>query len=94
MFRPSVWGRGYATEALEGFIGWYWTTFPNGHPTLEGEDRIYLRAVTGPLSEAGASIAVLKKCGFEYWKEQEEDDIFGKGKVLLPVWRRWKNRSI
>lgn len=94
MFRPSVWGLGYATEALEGFIRWYWTTFPNGHPTLEGEDTTYLSAVTNPPSEAGASIAVLKKCGFEYWKEEEVDDGSGNGKVLLPAWRRWKNRSI
>lgn len=50
-------------------------------------------AVTGPPGEApqaAASIAVLKKCGFEYWKEQKEDDNVRPGKsIMLPVWRRW-----
>ena len=90
IFRPAVWGRGYATEALKGFLNWYWDTFPDGHPALQGEDKNYLKAVTGPRSDSASSIAVLRKCGFEYWKEQEEDDNLGPGKVMLLVWRRWK----
>ncbi|KAL9600178.1 MAG: hypothetical protein Q9219_003321 [cf. Caloplaca sp. 3 TL-2023] len=89
MFRPSVWGRGYAQEALRAFITFYWDTFPDGHPSIPmAEDRKYLMAVTGRPDEApqtAASIAVLKKCGFEYWKQQKESD----GDSMLPVWRRW-----
>lgn len=94
MLRPSCWGRGYATEAVRGFIKFYWETFPEGHLNIsDAEEKKYLRAVTGPPEEAPqvrASIAVLKKCGFEYWKDQEEDDSMRPGhKVALPVWRRW-----
>ncbi|KAL8899784.1 MAG: hypothetical protein Q9207_006029 [Kuettlingeria erythrocarpa] len=65
MFRPAYWGRGYATEAVKGFIEFYWDTFPDGHPTIaQAEERKFLKAVTGPVEEAPqtrASIAVLKK---------------------------------
>ncbi|KAL9576677.1 MAG: hypothetical protein Q9212_006904 [Teloschistes hypoglaucus] len=94
MFRPSAWGKGYATEALQGFIEFYWETFPQGHPSIsDADERTYLKAVTGPPEEApqsAASIRVLKKCGFEYWKEQKEDDSVHPGVVvMLPVWRLW-----
>lgn len=96
IFRPKVWGRGYAQEALKGFIKFYWDTFPDGHPSIpNADDRKYLMAVTGPAGEAptsDASIAVLKKCGFEYWKEQMEKESLGRigeREMMLPVWRRW-----
>ena len=95
MLRPAVWGRGYAQEALRGFLKFYWETFPQGHPVIpNAEDRTYLMAVTGPPDEApqsAASIAVLKKCGFEFWKEQKESDSLGpeKSEKMLPVWRLW-----
>ncbi|KAI4265884.1 MAG: hypothetical protein L6R38_009115 [Xanthoria sp. 2 TBL-2021] len=94
IFRPSVWGRGYATEAVKGFIKFYWETFPNGHPSLsDADERKFLKAVTGPPEDdrsAAASIAVLKKCGFEYWKDQEEGDNPTRGqKIMLLVWRHW-----
>lgn len=94
MYRPSAWGKGYATEALQGLLKFYWETFPQGHPSISDADkRNYLKAVTGPPEEfpqAAASIRVLKKCGFEYWKEQKQDDNPNPGvDVMLPVWRRW-----
>ncbi|KAL8946070.1 MAG: hypothetical protein Q9222_007481 [Ikaeria aurantiellina] len=94
IFRPSVWGRGYATEAVNGFIKFYWETFPQGHPKIAtGEDKRYLKAVTGPAEEAAqaaASAAVLKKCGFQYWKDQVEDDTVNpEQQVMLSVWRLW-----
>ena len=49
IFRLSVWGRGYATEAVKGFIKFYWVTFPNGHPSIsDADERKFLKAVTGP----------------------------------------------
>ncbi|KAL8816619.1 MAG: hypothetical protein Q9223_004394 [Gallowayella weberi] len=89
IFLPSVWGKGYATEAVKGFSNFYWGMFPDGYPSiLEADDRKYLKAVTGPPEEnrsAAASVAVLKKCGFEYWKDQVEEGT----SQLLPVWRQW-----
>ncbi|KAL8769614.1 MAG: hypothetical protein Q9209_004411 [Squamulea sp. 1 TL-2023] len=92
MFKPSVWGRGYATESLKGFTRFYWKTFPGGHPSIsDADERKFLKAVTGPADKnrsAAASIAVLKKCGFEYWKDQEEEDNATRGqKIMLHVWR-------
>ncbi|KAI4178734.1 MAG: hypothetical protein L6R41_008244 [Letrouitia leprolyta] len=96
IFRPAVWGRGYAQEALKGFIKFYWDTFPDGHPLIpKAEDKKYLMAITGPAEgspTSAASIAVLKKCGFEYWKDQMEKESLGnlgEGEIMLPVWRRW-----
>ncbi|KAL8696190.1 MAG: hypothetical protein Q9201_007780 [Fulgogasparrea decipioides] len=94
IFRPSVWGRGYATEALKGFIKFYWETFPQGHPSIPlADNRGYLEAVTGTADEApqaSASIAVLKKCGFQYWGEQKAEEVEKPGQtVMLPVWRCW-----
>lgn len=61
--------------------------------TPYAEDRRYLRAVTGPpdgAPSARASIGVLQKYGFDYWKDQQEKDSGRpEQKVMLPVWRRW-----
>lgn len=71
-FLPSTWGKGYATEALKAWIAMYWERFPEGHPMLSDEERNYLKAVTGPGGEG--SRAVLRKCGFEWWAEEEVED--------------------
>jgi len=84
IFDPSYWGRGYATEALKGFLQVYWGTWPKGHPLLEGEERNYLKAITG--KDGHASMAVLRKCGFEFWKEEEEENDY-EGKVMVLAWR-------
>lgn len=88
-FLPSVWGKGYATEAVKGFIKFYWDTFPNGYPSIsDADEKKFLRAVTGPPDEnrsAAASIKVLRKCGFEYWKEKLEEG----SETMLQVWRCW-----
>ncbi|KAI4095012.1 MAG: hypothetical protein LQ344_001859 [Seirophora lacunosa] len=94
VLRPAYWGRGYATEAVRGFIQFYWETFPGGHPAIpHAEEKRYLKAVIGPPDEAPqvrASIGVLKKCGFEYWKDQqEEDSVRPELQLMLPVWRHW-----
>lgn len=88
LFDPSVWGQGYATEAIEGFIKAYWDTFPDGFPGLEGEERDFLMAVTD--KDNLGSVAVLKRNGFECWKEKEVDDELNGGKVMLTVRRVWR----
>lgn len=87
-FDPSVWGQGYATEAVEGFIQAYWNTFPQGFPSLEEEDRDFLMAVTG--EDNLGSVTVMKRNGFEYWKEEEVDDELTGGKATLIVRRVWR----
>ena len=87
-FDPSVWGQGYATEAVEGFIQAYWNTLPKGFPGLEGEDRDFLMAVTG--EDNLGSVTVMKRNGFEYWKEEEVDDELTGGKAMLTVRRVWR----
>ncbi|MCJ1462903.1 hypothetical protein MMC07_001507 [Pseudocyphellaria aurata] len=88
LFDPSVWGQGYATEALEGFIKAYWDTFPDGFPGLEGEEKDFLMAVTD--EDNVGSVTVLKRNGFEFWKEKEENDKRTGENVTLTVRRVWR----
>ena len=84
MYDPSVWGNGYATEALQGWIDMYRRRWPEGHPNIKDEkERCILTAVTGP--DDISSKNVLAKCGFGFVgkKEVEEDG----NKVLLNRWR-------
>lgn len=78
LFEPGAWGKGYATEALKGFIDYYWKLFPEGHLALDGEEKDYLIAFTSP--NGVASRRVLHKCGFRHWKFAEEEDEKGEGK--------------
>ena len=88
MFDPSVWGQGYATEAVKGFLEAYWEAFPEGFPGLEGEEKDYLTAVTDKTNSG--SVKVLEKNGFEYWKEQEQMDDSTGEKVMIDVRRVWR----
>ena len=89
MFNRSYWGNGYATEALQGFLELYWKTYPDGFPGLEGEERNFLFGTTHP--DNLASQTVLKKCGFEFWKEKELEDKYDKdSKIKLYVYRLWR----
>lgn len=88
-FHPSVWGRGVASEAVAALVDKYWEVFPEGHPSLEGEERRWLEGHTAKVNLA--SQAVLKKNGFEFWKEVEEEVSLGQGpKEMMMVWRKWK----
>ena len=89
-FLPSAWGKGCATEALQGWIRWYWNKWPDGYPLLDEGDKHCLKAETGPGGEA--SERVLKKCGFRWYEGRElsedEKGVNDKGtRVVLEQWR-------
>ena len=46
-----------------------------------------MKAITG--KDGHASMAVLKKCGFEFWREEVEENE-GKGKELVWAWKGWR----
>ena len=74
------------TETLKGFVMAYWDLFPKGYPGLKGDEKDTLTAQT--FQENEASQAVLKKCGFECWKKEEEEI---KGEKITMVWYRlWR----
>ena len=50
----------------------YWQVYADRHPALEENERGYLKAMTGPGGEG--SRAVLRKCGFKWFGEEEMDD--------------------
>ena len=91
-FRPSAWGKGYATESLEAWIKWYWSKFSKGFPGLSEEENQYLKARTGPGGDTSRN--VLRKCGFKWYAEEglkeeelrEEERNLGK-KLVLEEWR-------
>ncbi|RDW76728.1 GNAT family N-acetyltransferase [Aspergillus mulundensis] len=92
MFVPGVWGKGYASEAVKGIMGW-WFTYLDSFGTsiakseasgvnggkqgdIEDEDRVY--AIVAKTN--GASIRVMEKCGFRVVGQGEED---GSGLELV-----------
>ena len=88
-FHPSVWGQGFASEAVAALVDKYWEVFPQGHPSLEGEERRWIEAHTDKSNRA--SQAVLRKNGFGFWKEVEEEVSLGQGpREMMIVWRKWK----
>ena len=50
----------------------YWQRYADGHPGLDEDDKVYLKARTG--SENDGSQRVLGKCGFKLFKEEWVDD--------------------
>lgn len=92
-FCPEVWGKGVATEAVQGLIKAYWEAFPDGRPGIEFGNGDYLEARTHKWN--APSEKVLRKNGFEFWKETEaEPEREAKGEEskekTVNVWRLWK----
>ena len=77
-FHPSVWGKGYATEALFAFIGEHWIRFPAAEFVEAWIDL-----------ENTVSQAVAKKCGFEVSGETEEENETGM-KHSVQIWRLYR----
>ena len=83
-FNEAYWGKGYASEALEGFLKMYWERFPQGFPGMEGRDRHLLKATTNPRNKA--SRRVLAKAGFREVGEIESNDYMFTRKISLDGW--------
>ncbi|KAF2727003.1 acyl-CoA N-acyltransferase [Polyplosphaeria fusca] len=67
MFNHNYWGKGYATEALRGFMPLFWE-----HYDGNGAERFdYAVGLTDP--ELITSQSVLKKVGFTLFKRREKD---------------------
>ena len=78
-----VWGRGYATEAVQAFLGVYWDVVGGGGLELSEEQRWCLIACMNEKILRSAN--VLRKCGFVFERTQEEEQP--KGRVTV-CWYR------
>ena len=81
----ECWGKGYASEALEGFIKLFWELFPEGYPAIEQEcNRHLLKATTNPGNIA--SRRILAKAGFREVGDVEVFHYIGKRKITVDGW--------
>lgn len=71
LYGRASWGRGYATEALRGFVAAYWDTYPQGLPGLAPALRDKL--VAQALADNEASVRVLERAGFTQVSEGVAD---------------------
>lgn len=91
MLRKEAWGKGYATEFLEGFLKIWWN-LPRKNvetnvdsDTVPGEGDVKTELITAVTQDCNyASQKVLRKCGFNLVKIWEEkDEKRESGKVIL-----------
>ena len=82
------WGKGYATEAVQGFLRLYWAKFPDGYPGVEGDEKDYMIARVN--IENVESESILKKCGFSLLREEDQkDEKTGEVKIIRE-WKLWR----
>ncbi|KAL3958989.1 hypothetical protein ACCO45_007151 [Purpureocillium lilacinum] len=70
MLRKEFWGRGYATELVNGFLKAWWAL-----PRAEVELKVEKSSVSAEGWPTGASQNVLRKCKLDLVKVWEEDDL-------------------
>lgn len=63
LFDSSIWGKGYASEALQAFVATYWTHRPNGVPEMTEDDRDVLLAYVYEGNKSSEKVAT--KSGFD-----------------------------
>ncbi|KAL2853338.1 GNAT domain-containing protein [Aspergillus pseudoustus] len=68
MFVPTVWGKGYASEAVKGMAQWWLSLYPEEGKGGDTEGVYAIVAKTNP-----ASLRVLEKCGFHFVAEGVDD---------------------
>ncbi|KAI9739088.1 MAG: hypothetical protein M1834_007301 [Cirrosporium novae-zelandiae] len=89
MFHQNVWGRGYATEALTGFLDAWWA-LPCSEKIGGEEAETESEGIWAIAAEENTgSSKVLKKCGFKFLKEEIEEDGV---KVFIYICRRPEKR--
>ena len=66
MVLPDYWWNGYAAEALQAWMTWYWKAYPGGC-----EKRDCYEGVDG--TRGGKSRKVLQKCGFTWRCESQKE---------------------
>ncbi|KAL3494506.1 GNAT domain-containing protein [Aspergillus germanicus] len=68
MFVPGVWGKGYASEAAQGMVRWWFKLYPGDSESEKPEGIYSIVAKTNP-----ASLRVMEKCGFQLVAEGVDD---------------------
>ncbi|KMU76734.1 hypothetical protein CISG_05877 [Coccidioides immitis RMSCC 3703] len=75
LMHPDVWGKGYATEALQASIEAWW----NGYEAVKPKKSMMHELLASTHEGNERSYRVLRKCGFEMIEEL--DDEYGRGNV-------------
>ncbi|EER24789.1 hypothetical protein D8B26_006981 [Coccidioides posadasii str. Silveira] len=75
LMHPDVWGKGYATEALQASIEAWW----NGYEAVKPKKSMMHELLAFTHEGNERSYRVLRKCGFEM--VEELDDEYGRGNV-------------
>lgn len=73
IMHPDIWGKGYATEALQASLKAWWEGYDGVRLSGRMKDELYATTHTGN----DRSYRVLQKCGFEMIKAFEDE--YGKG---------------
>ena len=99
MFRKEVWGKGYATEALAGWLAEYWR-LPRKEVEVEeevpkyerepGEDGVVREVMRGVIETNNeGSRRVLRKCGFKQYGREEVEDSQRPGEGVMAWLDYW-----
>ena len=73
----DYWGKGYATEALQGLLKAWWALPREGDENVNEDGKgapMREKVLAGAAKANGASVRVLEKCGFKVYREHEYED--------------------
>ncbi|KZF19067.1 acyl-CoA N-acyltransferase [Xylona heveae TC161] len=79
-FHPATWGRGYATEALKGFLNWFFARHTE------------LQSVVAKVFEHNiASGRVLERCGFKYEGQEQSQNLCKSDPLTVLLYRKFRD---
>ncbi|KAL4781415.1 GNAT domain-containing protein [Aspergillus varians] len=82
MFVTGVWGKGYASESVKGFVGWWFGYVASWGDSSEGEEEVDRNGLYAVVAKANrASLRVMEKVGFRKTAEGLDGD--GSGTELV-----------